>query len=40
MARVVSLLPWNRAAPLTPGLVARTFLTPPRVWRFPATDRA
>lgn len=35
MARIVSLLPWNRVEPLTPGLVARTFLALPKVWRFP-----
>lgn len=29
LARIVSLAPWNRAEPLTPGLLARTFLSPP-----------
>jgi hypothetical protein len=29
MARMVSLLPWNRRAPLTLDLVTRTFLRPP-----------
>jgi hypothetical protein len=29
MARLVSLLPWNRQAPLTTHLVLRTFLRPP-----------
>lgn len=29
MARMVSLLPWNRRAPLTLALVLRTFLRPP-----------
>lgn len=29
LARILSLLPWNRREALTWGLVARTFLTPP-----------
>jgi hypothetical protein len=29
LARIMSLLPWNRRAPLTWSLVKRTFLTPP-----------
>jgi membrane protein implicated in regulation of membrane protease activity len=29
MARMLSLLPWNRRAPLTWHLVVRTFLRPP-----------
>lgn len=29
MARFVSLLPWNRRRPLSPGLLKRTFLSPP-----------
>jgi hypothetical protein len=31
MARVLSLLPWNRSAPFTLDLVRRTFLSPPVV---------
>lgn len=31
LARILSLAPWNRGQPLTFPLVARTFLTPPRV---------
>lgn len=29
LARMLSLLPWNRTEPLTAKLLARTFLTPP-----------
>ena len=29
MARLVSLLPWNRQEPITPGLLKRTFLSAP-----------
>ncbi len=29
MARMVSLMPWNRRLPLTPGLVMKTFLSKP-----------
>ena len=29
MARLVSLMPWNRRSPLTPGLVMKTFLRKP-----------
>lgn len=29
MARMVSLLPWNRRSPLSPRLVWRTFASPP-----------
>lgn len=29
LARMLSLLPWNRAEPMTPGLVWRTVVTPP-----------
>jgi len=31
MARILSLLPWNRTAPITLDLVRRTFLSPPVV---------
>jgi hypothetical protein len=29
LARIMSLMPWNRSEPLTASLVKRTFLTPP-----------
>lgn len=29
MARIVSLMPWNRSAPLTPSLLRHTFLSAP-----------
>ena len=29
LARVLSLMPWNRAEPLSAALVARTFFSPP-----------
>jgi hypothetical protein len=31
MARILSLLPWNRTEPLTPGLLRRTFFTAPAI---------
>jgi len=42
MARMLSLMPWNRSAQLTPELVWDTFFTPPTVGRpdygLPASD--
>ena len=34
LARVLSLLPWNRTEPFTAGLVRRTFLAPPNRGEF------
>jgi hypothetical protein len=34
LARMVSLLPWNRKEELTPDLLTRTFLTPPTTGKF------
>lgn len=41
LARLLSLMPWNRREPLTLALVRRTVLASPAVWRFvraPASD--
>jgi hypothetical protein len=38
LARLMSLLPWNRSEPLTVELVRRTALTPPGHWRHAASS--
>lgn len=40
LARLLSLMPWNRTEPLTVDLVRRTFLTPPVIQRFPSAAAA
>jgi hypothetical protein len=37
LARMLSLMPWNRHAPLTTGLIRETALAPPSSWRFTRT---